>query len=377
MIKHRILTLIQSLYGGGAEKVAADLSFNLNELFQSTILLYEKNEEKYPYKGKLEELNIASQNGIFNKLVRQREIIKQIKKFKNSYKPKVSISHMGMSNIHNVLSKDQEKTICVLHGDVCYNYKNSKVINKILRNIYAKSDYIVSVSHYLKADFEKIHQIKTPHIVIYNGINIQEVQTKSEDRISLSLPERFIVYVSAFRAEKNHLKLLEQIKPLLDRTEICLVLVGDGHLRKQIEEKIQQLELTHKVLLTGNLANPYPVLKKALLSILVSETESFSLVVVESLALGVPVIATDCGGPKEILESNITKEISLPFMAESGILIDKVSDWKKGTLTNEIELLMADDNLRASMSKKGVERAKFFDIKETSKKYVALITNLM
>ena len=78
--------------------------------------------------------------------------------------------------------------------------------------------------------------------------------------------------------------------------------------------------------------------------------ESFSIVTVESLALGTPVISTDCGGPREILEPNFTHEYSLPHITKYGILIDESKKWNNDTIISQIDYLLNNKKVLYQMS---------------------------
>lgn len=372
----KLLTLISSLYGGGAEKLTADLSFEFSEKFDSTILTFIPYSKTYNYAGKLINLGATSKKNIFGKIIKQLKTIRSIRKFKSKYKPDITLSHMGISNIHNIYTKYKDKTICVLHGRNSY-YHSNKMVRIIYKKIYTKADCIVCVSKYIKEDFENIYNISTPIVVITNGINNKLIRKKAKEKIVFKLPDEYIVYVGGFRREKCHIQLIESLSEFLKNNSLHLVFVGDGLLREEIINKIKELELQDKIHLVGNIPNPYPIIKKAKLSLVASRTESFSLVLVESLSLGIPVISTDCGGPKEIIEPDMNIDITYPHITDYGILL---KNWYKDEINNDfadaINMLLNNEELYKSMKIKGVDRADFFDINKTKKKYVDLLNQL-
>ena len=376
-MKEKIITIIPSLYNGGAEKFTADLSYSLSEKYDHLMVAYNREDRMYPHQGELLALDVPEKRNLFARLRRQLSILKKIKALMRSVQPKVTISHMLMANMLNLLSNKKGKTICVLHGEWSVKSGHSKLIDRFIRRVYKKSDLIISVSHYIKNMFDDYHKLDVPHEVVYVGSDIQQTKKKSEEPISLDLPENYLVYVAGFRPVKNHLKLLDQLESFLKNNEISLVLVGDGPLRPQIEGSIKAKGLDSKVLLLGNLSNPYPIVKNAKVSLVVSSSESFSLVVVESMALGVPVIATDCGGPREIIVPDWRTEIELPHTGEYGILIPKTEKWTQHTLVTEIEMLIKDKDLWSHISANGKNRAEHFDIKNSELQYEAIIDKLL
>ena len=81
-----------------------------------------------------------------------------------------------------------------------------------------------------------------------------------------------------------------------------LAVLGDGPLRRQLEERTKQLGLEEEVNFLGYVPNPYPYMAQSDIFVHASRWEGFGMVIVEAMALGLPVVATSCpGGPKEIL----------------------------------------------------------------------------
>lgn len=82
-----------------------------------------------------------------------------------------------------------------------------------------------------------------------------------------------------------------------------LAILGEGPARAAIEAAVARFGLQARVDLPGHVADPSPWYRRAACVVITSETESFGLTAAEALAHGVPVVATDCGGPSEILET--------------------------------------------------------------------------
>jgi len=376
-MKDKIVTIIPSLYEGGAEKFAADLSMHLSKVFDHTTIVYNQTKDTYSHSGKLIELDIPQKTTLLVKLWRQIRIIKRLKRIKKKEQPKVVISHMLMANMLNILSRKNEFTVCVLHGEWSIKTGRSSLVKWFVKQQYKKADQIISVSQYIKDMFDTHYELDVTHDVIHIGVPILEVEKKAMQSIDLQLPDRYLVYVAGFRPVKNHTQLLDQLEGYLKSNDISLVFVGDGPLRGAIEKQILEKELSEKVVLLGNLTNPYPVIKKAKLSLLVSSSESFSLVVVESMALGVPVIATDCGGPRELIAPDWNNESQLPYESDFGVLIPSIEAWEPNTLGTQIDWLLTDETKWQLLSEKGRERAKRFSITHTEKHFEELLHNLI
>ncbi|PNX52061.1 MAG: hypothetical protein BV458_10700, partial [Thermoplasmata archaeon M9B2D] len=110
----------------------------------------------------------------------------------------------------------------------------------------------------------------------------------------------YIVHLGRLVPVKRHDRLLEAFA--LSKIDAKLILIGEGESREFIEEKVLSLGLNEKVVFAGMQRNPYAIMKDARLLVLSSDYEGLSMAILEALALGVPVVSTDCpSGPGEIL----------------------------------------------------------------------------
>jgi glycosyltransferase involved in cell wall biosynthesis len=377
LVKKKILTIIPSLFDGGAEKFAADMSQHFSGTYNHTFIHYNQTEQTYKYSGSSIDITVAQRSGIVNRIIRQFEILKKIREIKKSLQPKLTISHMLMANMLNILSRKQGKTVCVLHGEWSIKTVRWKVLDYLIRYYYSKADVIISVSYYIKEMFNDYYKLDIPHEVIYNGIEFDEINQLAKKRRYHDLPQNYMVYVAGFRPVKNHVLLIKQLCSFLKENELPLVLLGDGELRNDIESMVRELQLEQKVLLLGNLTNPYPVIAGAKIALMMSSSESFSLSVLEAMALGIPVITTDCGGPREIILTDRNREIHLPFQNEFGIIIEKPEQWKHDTVEIQINNLITDNSLWNLISEQGKIRANKFSIRITENKYDQLINKLL
>jgi glycosyltransferase involved in cell wall biosynthesis len=113
------------------------------------------------------------------------------------------------------------------------------------------------------------------------------------------------VYVAVARLspEKDLATLLDAFALLRQQRRARLVVLGEGGERGALERRAHRLGIADDVRLPGWLDNPYPLMQRADAVVVSSRREGFCRVLVEGLALGVPVISTDCPcGPREILD---------------------------------------------------------------------------
>lgn len=301
-----IVLAIFSLQGGGAERFVITLAEGFKALgFEPHIVCFKKHIDyelpnipvhflsyqsyRWLPKGPRNKLFAT----VFDRYVSQNISSAPLMVLSNLWQVDQVLQYSKLSNIyfviHNTLSK--EKDI------------NTYLTNDLLNRVYGKQD-IVCVSAGVRDDFQSIVPNTKSIAVIHNPIDIEAIKAEALKRdIFAEYPELkagYIVHVGKFKPQKNHLGL---IKAYAHSTkQLPLVLVGEGSLQEECAVLCQQLSIMDKVIFVGFQANPYPWIAQATGMVLASIYEGFGIVIGEALALGVPVISTDCeSGPRELL----------------------------------------------------------------------------
>lgn len=196
--------------------------------------------------------------------------------------------------VHNTLG-DEYKTELART-----NPENSHLVRKHETfKIYSKKT-ITCVSKGVLKDFKRLFPDHQQCSQIYNPINIEHIRSAGEDEQGKY--NDYIVHMGKFKREKRHDILIRVYAKA--NTDKKLVLVGQGPLEIQYRELVSSLGLTEKVIFTGFYKNPYPIIKNASLLVLSSDLEGLGMLILEAMALGTPVISSDCrSGPSEILPS--------------------------------------------------------------------------
>ena len=188
--------------------------------------------------------------------------------------------------------------------------------------------------------------------IVDNGVDLSVWQHDTPVAKELNQRVRF-VYVGRLVDWKAVDLLLEAFSPVAAQTNAILEIIGDGKLRSELEVLSQRLGLSDSVVFTGWLSQAECALKlqQADGMVLPSLLECGGAVVLEAMAMGLPVIATNWGGPADYLDSTC------------GFLINPTS--KEGfvnELTDAMLKLSLSPELRLSMGRAGLERVrKYFD----------------
>lgn len=180
------------------------------------------------------------------------------------------------------------------------------IISLIYRHAY---DIIMAVSEGTSRALEYSMRLKPETVkTVYNPVidelfgNKLQLMPKTEWLLHKSCPT--FVAAAAHSEFKNHICLFEAIKIANKKEPVRLILFGEGKLTNDYKEWIRKNKMENNILLAGHVTNLPAEIKYSDAFIVSSNVESFSVVLVEALAAGVPVISTDCPfGPPEILQN--------------------------------------------------------------------------
>jgi len=187
---------------------------------------------------------------------------------------------------------------------------------------------IVAVSEEIRGRFiDRIGIIPEKIVTIPNGVDTEffkpEKKTRKCKRSELGLGETTIIMGSVGRLSrvKNYTILLEAFERVLqDRSDIHLLMVGDGPERRELEHKASSLDLLSHVTFLGQRNDTKDILNVMDIFILPSIFEGLSVSVLEAMSVGLPVIASNVGGNPEIIQHRKTG-----FLFESSNVNDLVS----------------------------------------------------
>jgi glycosyltransferase involved in cell wall biosynthesis len=393
-MQKNILMIIPHLTDGGAERVVSELSLALASRYNIFVLLYENNTT-YPMGG----TKIIFKSQMIHKVswINHLRMLNELREIKKNHSIDISISFLEHPNLINVLSKRKEKVIVTVHTHLSAYYKGRKPIgylwSRIMSSIlYDLSDYVVSVSQGVTLDLEKKFRIKKHKLkTIYNFYNIDHIRCLSEESLR---PEHLHIFfkpviVNAGRLtnSKGQWNLIKAFKDLKSRNDVNLVILGDGKYRELYSRFVKESGLQDSVFLLGFQDNPYALIKNAKVLISSSKFEGLSNVIIEAIAIGTPVISTDCqSGPREILDPDTTKYSTVTSkieMSQFGILVpvkhpeainfsDEIT-FEEKEMSNALSLILEDENIRIKYSKLGQERSYHFSVDQQVKEWVKII----
>lgn len=223
-----------------------------------------------------------------------------------STRPGAVLSTMTGTNLLTVLAcmSTRCRAGIVLREAASLINTKSAVKRLAMRRLYRRADALVAVSAGVARDLRGLGLDSDQIQVIHNPVDAERLRhLASTDSLSLEndrLP--YVVSLGRLVEQKDQQTLLRAYAMSALRKSHRLVIMGDGDRRADLEMLAHDLGIADRVLLTGALDNPYRVLAEASLHVLSSRWEGYPNVLLEALALGVPVVSTDCPyGPSEIL----------------------------------------------------------------------------
>jgi len=180
---------------------------------------------------------------------------------------------------------------------------------RMMRRLYPKADRIVAVSQGVANDL--ISLLNLPHekvTVIYNPVVTPELFEQAKQPVSCSWFEQnrlpVILAVGRLSPEKDYPTLFRAFSLVRQVRPAKLLILGEGEERSNLERLAIELGIQNDVSMPGFVDNPFAFMAKASVFVLSSAWEGFGNVLVEALACGCPVVATDCrSGPREILDN--------------------------------------------------------------------------
>jgi glycosyltransferase involved in cell wall biosynthesis len=169
--------------------------------------------------------------------------------------------------------------------------------------LYRRADGIVAVSETLARETSAYLGLRTSNVVsIHNPFGLEDIRQLAAQPLPAGAPPSpYIVACGRFVREKGFEDLIQAFALVARRQPLTLVLLGDGPLREALVRAAKAAGFGGRVVFPGFVTNPFAWFGRAAAFVVSSYAESFSRVLVEAMACGVPVVASRCQGPTEVL----------------------------------------------------------------------------
>ena len=241
-------------------------------------------------------------------------------------------------------SKHNIKTYVTAHGsDMFEMYKKQSFMRPFIKKVLKKADVVFAVSNALKDEIlaTGVNEIANKTRLYWNSVDIDKF-CKNNKNVLENNSKPIVLFVGNLIKRKNVNLILEAKKQ--SKTDYELVIVGDGPLRKDLENKVIDDNISD-VRFMGSCRDVENIIPGCDVLVLPSFSESFGLVLIEALACEKPVIGSDVGGISEIITDDV------------GLLINPND---ASSLCDAIDKIIEDDEFRLNLASNARNRAQDF-----------------
>nr|MDD3719884.1 glycosyltransferase [Candidatus Gracilibacteria bacterium] len=325
----KIFFLINSLEGGGAERVIVNISEKLSETYDITIITL-KNTNFFELSSGVKHIALSNIKNNFLMFLLIPFYIYKFKKLLKKEKFVTGMSSLEISNFVNILSNKNaiiafETNIGFFQSITGYIYKLLiKVLYPIAKKIKVNSEENkYHLAEYLNIELDKI-------FTIYNPIDIEKIEKLKnevieEDLLNKIKGKQVFITVGRLIKSKYHKRIINSFSKIKGKNWIYLI-IGDGLERKKLEELVNKLGLEKKIIFLGSKKNVFKYLNISNFFLYASKIEGFPNVLGEAMACNLPIITSNfVSGATEIIigsYSNKLKNIKYPYYGDNGVLID-------------------------------------------------------
>lgn len=330
----KIVFYISSLSRGGAERVVMILANYLSADAEIIVLTDTKDANEYGGETKFQrvDLGFVPYHGIIGKITGRIAYLRKIRTACRQCSPDVivSFSESGGNRIAVATKGLPYKKVTAIRSNPANSYKTAKEKQQINRQL-AKNDGIVFQTEDQKLFFTDAIQQKSTVILNPIGEKFAKAAPTCER-------QKEVVTAGRLSKSKDHATLIKAFALLAPKyPDYTFKIYGGGELEQQLREQIQTLHMESRILLMGETAGVEEHIKKAAVFVLSSTNEGLPNALMEAMAMGMPVVSTDCpcGGPRTLIQDG-----------ENGLLVP-VGD--ETAMAAAIGLLLDDSTFAANL----------------------------
>ncbi len=362
----KVLFVINSLAGGGAERVMTTLlahSADWRDRYEISLALLDEEHVAYAVPEWIQVYRLDSRKNLLRSMWKLRALVKNLR-------PAITVSFLARANVANWASHRGKNTPWVIservNPEAHFGTSAAGVIRKaMMRFCYRRATHVIAVSQGVATDLTDKFAIPRHRIsVIANPVDMDAIRRQATAAPDLAIEAPYIVAMGRLVENKNFALLIDAFAA--SSIPGKLLIIGEGPLRSVLEERIAVYGLRDRIILTGFMQNPFPVLTQAQFFVLPSNAEGFPNGLVEAMSAGTAVISTHCkSGPAEILSENSCADFTGMTPTDYGILVP----------CNDIEAMsqalryLQQDEVRESYAKRALVRTKSYTPEKAAQRY--------
>lgn len=334
-MKTNILFLMDSLRFGGAERQTIDLINRIDpERFVTSVCRF--RDESHLESTILPD-RIAGSYCLHKRGKTDAGLFRRLHGVVRAAKPSaiLCVNPYPLPFVHVVrsLSRGEYKVVPIMHSTTFLSPYMDRLMKWVFAPLINNSDSVIFVSRNQSNHWVKRYRIRPELMtIIHNGVDTEHYkprmsageQVAARSKLGLK-PEDILVCMSAaFRQEKQQVDLVSAAKLLADRgMNLQVILVGDGVERPAIERHIAATSMKNRVHLPGYLEDVRDYIEIADVVVNCSHAETFSMSILEAMAMGKGMVCTDVGGTAEQVADGVNGFLYRPGDVDA--LAEKIS----------------------------------------------------
>jgi glycosyltransferase involved in cell wall biosynthesis len=345
-VKRRLLHLITRLPVGGAERLIADIVRKLDRgRYEPLVCCIQARGEIAA------EIERSGVRVVCLERMKSRRFdwraVGELARLLLRERIELVHSHLYHANLYGRLACLRARVPAVV--SVHNTYTRPKLHRRLINRFLAvRTRRVIAVSDDIKRDLIRYDGIAPERIVVIsNGVDFARLETpisRAQARAQLGIAAQTVAVgcVARLEEQKGHRFLLEAMALLTD-LPLRLFIIGDGRLRAELEQRAASLGVAHATVFLGMRQDVPEILRALDIYAMPSLWEGLSIAMLEAMAAGLPVVATDVGGVHQVLGAD-----------EYGVRVPPACP---GELAQAIRSLAASPERRAGLGMLGRTRA--------------------
>ena len=365
--RKRILFAINSLAGGGAERVLATLlggSPPWRERYDIHHALLDDEPRAYDVPDWVKVHQLDARHKLLPSLTQFRALVGRLA-------PDATLSFLTRANVANAWAMAGRRRPWLISERVntSAHLGSERTAKAMVRMVYPRAAHVIAVSEGVVDDLATNFGVaRTRMSAIANPVDHRRIAELAAEQPAFTPAGPYIVAAGRLMPNKNFPLLLRAYAKAAPQAR--LVILGEGPERSALEALAASLGIADRVDMPGFIANPFAVVARATAYAMPSNAEGFPNGLVEAMACGVPVVATNCAsGPSEILADLPRDAIAGAIEVDAGALVptDDVDAFAAA-----IGRVLAEPH-RSVCGARARERSRAYGVEQAARNYWARI----
>jgi len=317
--RKRILFAINSLAGGGAERVLVTLlggSTPWREHYDIHLALLDNEPRAYDVPHWVAVHQLDARHKLLPSLTQFRSLVGRLD-------PDATLSFLTRANIANgwAMAGRRQPWLISERVNTSAHLAEARAARAMVRFVYPRAAHVIAVSEGVVDDLaDNFGVARSRMSAIANPVDHRRIVELAAAQPAFMPAGPYIAAAGRLMPNKNFPLLLRAYA--LAAPQARLVILGEGPERNALEALAVSLGIADRVYMPGFIANPFALVARAEAYAMPSNAEGFPNGLVEAMACGVPVVATNCAsGPSEILASRSRDAISGGIDVDAGALV--------------------------------------------------------